>query len=150
MRRVSKESYISRVVKYQGSTGGSRYDDHLGLRSCVSDGCWALHGLGSELLLSATNRRDLPNRRKRYSRQFRDAIRKPEGCNIKVGVTVFVRVMRGEHQNSSTGLKAVKSPMMNVSIMFCDRAVLGLHSNNLRYLYLFSNSMLRPRRVMTG
>jgi hypothetical protein len=58
--------------------------------------------------------------------------------------------MRGEHKNSSTRLKAVESPMMNEFIMFCDKTVLGLHSNDLRYLYLFGTLMLRPRRVVTG
>jgi hypothetical protein len=39
-------------------------------------------------------------------------------------------VMRGKHQNSSTRLKAIESPMMIVFIMFCDRIVLSLHLNN--------------------
>jgi hypothetical protein len=47
------------------------------------------------------------------------------------------RVMRGKHQNSSTRLKAVESPMINVFIMFCDRTVLGLRSNDFAtYIYL--------------
>jgi hypothetical protein len=63
---------------------------------------------------------------------------------------VFVHVMRREHQNSSTRLKAVESLMMNELTMFFDKTVLSLHSNDLRYLYLFSTLMLRLRRVVIG
>jgi len=70
MRKASKQAYIDRVVEvlrehreFRGVCGLCGY---FGLESSVSEDCWGLHDVANEQLLSPTNRRHPPRKRKRW------------------------------------------------------------------------------------